>query len=315
MCYSAEQIASAIAVHLPGRPVVAVEYRGLWIRHIYKVTLADGERVVLKVQAGPEGCDPAAKEAWAAGLLRANGLPAPRTLAVDGSCTVLDQPFILQEAVGGRTLQALLAEAGEEQAADLYRAVGRFYRGAHGIHHHRSGWVVGAGEVMPFSPNRFMHQQVLVEYGEAAVRAGLMPPAVHRDMVALSTRSLPYLEEHTPTFLPGSALPWAIYLAHEGGEWRVTKVMDLHDSLFWDPAFDLAMLKYPPFGRHRAAAWQAFLSEYGAEPEEQRLRLYLLIQRVDAALGNYMEPETEETRAWRASCLAEVPDLCQKVMG
>lgn len=309
MRYTLNQIAAAIEGNLAGRKVAAVEYRGLWVRHIYKVTMENGERMVLKVQEGSEASNPAAKEGWTANLLRSAGLPAPGTLAVDETCSLLDQPFIVQEAVGGRSLQALLAEAGEEQAAGMYRAVGRFYRGAHGIRHHRSGWVVGAGEVMPFSPNRFMHQQVIMEHGETLVRSGLIAPAVHRALVELSAGSLPYLEEHAPSFLPGSTLPWAIYLAQEGGEWRVTKVMDMHDSLFWDPAFDLAMLKYPPFGHHRPAAWQAFLSEYGAEPEERRLRLYLLMQRIDAALGNYMEPETAETRAWRASCLADLPAL------
>ena len=99
-----------------------------------------------------------------------------------------------------------------------------------------------------------------------------------------------------------------IYLEQDG-DWRVTKVMDLHDTLYWDPAFDLAMLKYPPFGSHRPGAWAAFLAAYGPEPPERRLLLCLLIQRIDAGLGNYMEPQAVASVEWVRSSMEELPDL------
>ena len=68
MRYSAEQVAAVIARHLPGRTVATLAYRGLWIRHTYKLTLDNGQQLVLKIRADDDTSDPATKEAWAADL-------------------------------------------------------------------------------------------------------------------------------------------------------------------------------------------------------------------------------------------------------
>lgn len=314
MTYSVEAIARAVQSQLPGRTMAHVAYRGLWIRHTYLITLDGGELVILKVRAENDTSGITEKEAWVAGLLLSRGLPAPRTLAVDTSCTLLDQPYILQEALGGTSLYRLLPSLNPTDAAAVYAAVGRFYREAHAISHTRSGWIEGAGRVLEFSPNRYMHQKVIVEQGESLVQAGRLEPQTYHRVLAVFARHMPYLEDHTPSLLPGSALPWCICVEQEG-PWRVTRVMDLPDSLYWDPAFDLAMLKYPPFGQHHGAGWQAFLAEYGPEPPERRLLLYRLMQRLDAAGGNYMAPADPANAVWADTCLSEVPSLLDAIEG
>jgi hypothetical protein len=57
--------------------------------------------------------------------------------------------------------------------------------------------------------------------------------------------NLPWLEQHTPS-LVGGASHWSVYLEKEG-DWQVKKIMDLPDVLFWDPAWDIASIRYPEF--------------------------------------------------------------------
>jgi hypothetical protein len=112
----------------------------------------------------------------------------------------------------------------------------------------------------------------------------------------VSEEHLDWLKEHQPSLLI-SPLPWSVYL--ERDPWRVTKLMDLHDALYWDPAFDLAMLQNPPFRQGPGpASWAAFVQGYGQAPDEKRLHLYLLMQRIDAALGNYMAPGDVHDETW-----------------
>ena len=51
------------------------------------------------------------------------------------------------------------------------------------------------------------------------------------------------------------------------------------ELMWWDPAYNLAFLKYPPFGQFREARWDAFLHSYGLEPERKRILLYLVMLR------------------------------------
>jgi hypothetical protein len=90
--------------------------------------------------------------------------------------------------------------------------------------------------------------------------------------------------------------------------------MDLHDCLYWDPAWDLASLRYPAFRKPPdSRSWQAFVSEYGAVSSDKRLKLYLLVQRLDAAMGNYMEPATPEHTRWKATVWATFDRLLNEV--
>jgi len=59
--------------------------------------------------------------------------------------------------------------------------------------------------------------------------------------------------------------------------------------------------------------WEAFRSEYGPLPEEKRLGLYRLMQHLDAAMGNYLEPATTVHVRWVAWVWENFEDLVQQV--
>jgi hypothetical protein len=290
-----EMLVSAIKHHLPQRTVVKVEDRGVWIRHNFRVTLDGGETVHLKVdQAFPAS----EKEAFICQLLRANGLPAPQVLAVDTTGALLPTPFIIQQHVGGGRLGELLDRASTPDKLEIYRALGRFYNKLHSVHHAHSGWIQGAGEVLPFSPTERQYNEVILKIGQDAVQRGLLSARSHERLRQIWSDNLPWLDEHKPSLVAG-ALPWATYLI-KVGDWQVSKIMDLSDVLYWDAAWDLTIIKYPPFRIAPALEqWRAFLAEYGAEPDERRLKVYLLMQRLEAALGNYLEPAAPEHERWK----------------
>lgn len=311
-------IRAIVARHLPGRRVVAFRDRGVWIRHVVEIMLDGDETVYLKIRADDQGTDPCEKEAYVAELLRANGLPAPRTLALDLSCEVLPAPFIIQARLGGRPLSDLLRECPPGEVLAIRRTLGAFYRRLHSIRGTASGWIYGAGQQLPFSPNDFMCREVIGTNAGELVRRGLLPEGTWQRLIRVSEQALPYLKDHDPVLVFG-ALPWTIYLDRDdapgGTGWRVTKLTDLHDLLYWDRAFDLAAIKYPTFGRPDAAGWAAFLSEYGAEPDERRLLLYGLIQRVDAALGQYFAPASLSGTDWRSICLTDMESSLARLEG
>ncbi len=118
--------------------------------------------------------------------------------------------------------------------------------------------------------------------------------------------NLDYLRAHQPSLIHASAFPWTIYPDRAGGAWQVTKLTSVGDFLWWDPAFDVAALRYPPYGEMQTAWWEGFVRGYGGERKRKRLLLYAVMQRLCAAMGCYMQPEAPGNAAWRERALAEV---------
>lgn len=293
-----QQVQQAVETHLPGRTVRAIDDLGVWIRHHYRITLDDKQIAFLKVDNYPNMDGLTEKEAFMSQLLQANGLPAPRVLAIDTTCSVIGYPFLIQEMVAGTRLDRLLSQVRPSEACEIYEAVGRFYRRLHTIHNDRSGYIMGAGEVLPLSPNDYMYRQVIVENGRQAVERNILDPVVYERLVRVSEDHLDMLKAHTPTLI-GGGLMWTIALDRgPSGQWQVVRLMDLPDMLFWDPAFDLTFLRYPPYTQLNEELWQAFLDGYEDIPDEKRLKLYLLIQCVDAALNKYVAPPGLFDAAW-----------------
>jgi|GEM_PF-4364939 len=303
-----QDVAKAVARHLPGRTVLAVRDRGTWVRRIISVTLDGGEEVLIKVRAHTEWAEPTEKEAYVVGLLREHGLPAPEVLAVDTSGEPFGQPYLIQRTVPGRRL----SDVGPADRPAAYAALGRFYRRLHAIAGERPAWIEGPGRLAPGTPNRFMHQAAVVEPCGQLVAAGHLAADIGDRVVAVAEGLLPYLEAQRPCLVHGGALPWTIALAQsEDRAWDVARLSDLPDALWWDAAFDLALLKEPPFGAPpEPSAWDAFLAEYGSEPPEQRMQFYRLMQLLVAATGGFLEPETHP---WEPARLEAIPDILQRI--
>lgn len=82
---------------------------------------------------------------------------------------------------------------------------------------------------------------------------------------------------------------------------------------WWDPAFNLALLRYPPFGEVSISRWEAFLRGYGDEPERKRMLLYRVMQRLCAAMGTYKEPQTAHNTDWAVRCLDDFEMILDEI--
>jgi hypothetical protein len=123
------------------------------------------------------------------------------------------------------------------------------------------------------------------------------------------------LKAHEPSLVHASAFLWTIHLGRVGGAWQVTHLGALGDVLWWDPAYDLAMLRWPPFGAVEPAWWEAFCRAYGPLPERQRMLLYLVMQRLCAAMGAYMAPPALQSPAWRRRALDDLAWVLDELEG
>lgn len=303
-------VRQAITLHMPERTVERIEDLGVWIRRNFRITLDGGEIVYLKVD---DQFTASAKEAYICDLLDRNNLPAPRVVACDISRTLLPNPYILQKHLGGVRLTHLLERENPDELQSLYRSLGRFYRKLHNVHHPYSGWIDGPDLIFQRSPNDYQFNEVMVRIGGEAVSRNLLPAAAHERLMQLWSDHLTWLDQHQPSLVGGS-LPWTLYLEKKDGEWQVVKLTDLEDMLYWDPAWDLTNIRYPAFGEDLSPAlWAAFKEGYGDLPGEKRLKLYMLMQRLDAAMGNYMEPPSPRNAEWKAAVWEAFPALLDEV--
>jgi aminoglycoside/choline kinase family phosphotransferase len=301
-------VTDAVRVHLSPQEVQRIEDKGQWMRRIIKVTLDDDRDVLVKVNVQSEWLDSTVQEAQVVQMFRDHGLPAPRVLAVDTSCEILPYPYLIQEAVGGTRLGVLLKSVMENEVEAIYERVGDLYRRMHAIHHERAGvWNGSPAKTLDVHPNDYMYRAEIVEgSGKRALDEGRITSETYERAVTVWAAHLDYLKAHQPSLIHLSAFPWTIYLTSDRRGWRVTKLTSLGDVLWWDPAYDVACLHYPPFGAMTEARWAAFLRGYGQEPERKRVLLYAVMQRLCAAMGVYMEPASARNTAWAASALADL---------
>jgi hypothetical protein len=110
------------------------------------------------------------------------------------------------------------------------------------------------------------------------------------------------LKDHPVALVHGNATPWSIYLEKTlpEGAYRVSR-MGNDDCLWWDAAYDLTMLRWPPLSDTRPEDWQALADSYGPLPAERRFFLYRLLQSLLTAGWAYMGPRTLESDAWLAN--------------
>ncbi|MBN1121909.1 MAG: phosphotransferase [Anaerolineae bacterium] len=293
-----DRVSRAVEEKLPDSEVVEIVDRGVWRRHIYEVTLKGGMTVFLKADVFEWA--PLLKEAYIAQLLRSNRLPAPNTLAVDDKRRLLGRPFVIQAASGGTRLGDLVGQIDDQTGREIYTALGRFYRRLHAITKRRPGWICdGEGSIFAGSPTREHFEDVIIDNGRQAVESGLMPEHIYWRMVQLWNKNLKKMSAHAASLVTGGAFPWSVYLGQSGGQWEVRKIMGMNDLLYWDAAWDVASIKYPVFMPAPPSEWwEAFCVSYGKVLNEKRLLLYHLMQRLDAAMGMYLEPRMDENSAW-----------------
>ena len=116
-----DKIKRAVSVHLPRRTVQHVQDRGVWERHIVKVTLDGGEIIFFKIQTSDWNIT--GFESLSIRIFQEHDLPAPRILAADTSGEIFPCPYIIQEWRGGTRLGRLLDQVDDAEAVRIYETL------------------------------------------------------------------------------------------------------------------------------------------------------------------------------------------------
>jgi hypothetical protein len=319
---AAEPFKRAVNAHLPGRTVWAVRDRGEWLRRIVEVTLDGDEAVFFKLDLPHEdpgwlrGKEGESHERDVARIFERHRLHGvPPVLVVDHSCEIISHPYVIQAGVGGTRLGDLLDQESESDVTAIYETVGDFYRRLHGIHNDRPGLWIGSTPDRPWGdPPGYMYRAEIVEgSGQCALEQGRITQRTYDRAVGLWGENLGYINDFQPTLIHYSPFLWNIYLQRDNDGWHITKLTSLGDVMWWEPAYDIACLRYPPFGDMRPSWWEAFLRGYGPEPECKRVLLYAVMQRLCAAMGSYWEPESSRNKAWATQALDDLDRVLDEI--
>jgi hypothetical protein len=198
-----------------------------------------------------------------------------------------------------------------------YYALGAFYRKLHKIHTKKSGvWQDDPRKVIDLAPNDLLFENEIIE-GSAANLAEkkIITDLTHNRIIDVWRKNLPYLKNHQPVMVHGSAFPWNVYLKNHHNSWEVTRISALADSLWWDAAYDIALLIDPPFTwmfeEWRVAFWEG----YGKKLEARRLLLYRLLQIISAVNNVYMQPESPDNEPWKQLAINSLPQIIKSLEG
>lgn len=309
------KIEQVIKKYFPKKQVIEVIDRGMIIKHTYKIILEDNEILYLKLALNEEWSDLLHVKNVSV-ILNENGVISPRVLVIDHSKEILPYSFLIQEEIYGTKLLNLLKNQDRKNILNIYEGLGKYLRKTHRITNSKSGlWSDNPYEVKyAIAPNDYMFKvEILKGSGKTAFETNRITYNIYNRIIKSFENNMEYLKNHNSTLINVSFFPWNIYLDYKKSTWEVTKVMAQNDVIWWDPAFELALVKYPPFFKTDDDMWQSFLLGYGDKPEEKRLILYAILQRLCANMGVYMEPDINNKEEWIKKSYSEISKLLELV--
>lgn len=317
-----EPIARSVTLHLPGRSAQTITDRGEWVRWNIEVTLDNAEVVFFKLSIAHtepgwlQGKQGECHERDVSQILEKHGLQViPPVLVVDHSREIIAYPYIIQRRLGGRRLGDLIGQVDEEDARQIYTAVGRLYSRMHAIQGPSHGLWDGSTPEEPWGdPTVYLYQNEIIEgSGKEALQAGRITSRIYERLTEIWGSHLDYLRNCKPSLVHYSPFLWNIYLEPQEAGWQVVKILSAGDFLWWDAAFDVACLLYPPFGEMKPAWREAFEIGYGPAPERKRILLYAVLERVCSAMGHYWEPKSAQHAEWAAHALDELDGFLDEI--
>jgi len=302
-------------VYFPNLTIINIIDKKEWIRRLFEVEYSDHSFVFYKLITHEDWSDNI-HEYNVVEMFRENGIPAPKVLVVDDSSKYIPCPYLIQEKIGGMKLGELINNFCENDILAMYKSIGKVYNKIHAVQNKTSGlWSDDPYQVRyPISPNDYMFNAEIVEgSGKRAVELGLITKELHEKIIELWKNNLDYLKKHTPSMIHNSPFLWNIYLDKINEHWTVTKLMSLGDVLWWDSAYDLATIKYPPFGEYNPARWNSFLSGYGHQVEQKRMLLYAIMHKLCACSGVYMEPKSYHNENYINTCQSDIISFINEI--
>lgn len=294
-------VLKVFSTHFPSYNVIRIIDRGAMVKRIFEVTLDNEKTYFLKVQTNSEWVG-VEQEALVTRFFYNHNLPCPKLIAEDYTSDIIPYSYIIEECVGGLKLETLLQTLNLEQLSNIYEVIGEFYKKMHSIKNIQSGvWGDTPYDIKyPTHPARYMYQAEITNGSTLQAKdRGFITEYTYNRLNNIWRKNLTYLMDSDISLIHLSPFTWNIYLDESNDIWEVTKVMSLSDVMWWDPAYDIATIKYPPFGDHCKETWKAFISGYRRNYEEKRLLLYRLLHHVCAVMGTYLEPNTEAHSIWK----------------
>jgi aminoglycoside phosphotransferase (APT) family kinase protein len=242
----------------------------------YRVDLADGEPVILRVAPEPSRQPPGAREAMrneyaALPFLAPLGSLVPRTLAVDFTHQLVNRDYLVQTKLAGVPASHQLAALSPSALRRLYRELGSVTRTIHDVTGRAFGPVAG--------PSHDTWSSALIaafeQLAEAFTAAGLDPDPAHR-MIGASRRHRAELDEVTvPALLHGDLWTLNLLVDNDPDRPTITGVLDCDAASWGDPMSDWTInrvLSRP--GAEVDAFWQTYGRPASGETASIRALLY-----------------------------------------
>ena len=304
-------------IHFPEKKVQKITDLGIWLRHTFKVQFENSPAVLYKFHVNPELNDGSVHEYRVTEILKYAGLPAAEIIVVDKSRRLIDETFIVVAEGSGERLDRIIKNHTVDSVSAAYYALGAFYRKMHKIRAKKSGvWEDDPRKVIDLAPNDILFENEIVQ-GSALRLAEkkIITDLTHQRIIDLWQQNLPYLRDHQAVMVHGSAFPWNIYLRKHLNSWEVTRTSALADSLWWDAAYDVALLTDPPF-TWMFEEWRiAFWEGYGHKLDARRLLLYRLLQIISAVNDVFMQPESPDNEPWKQMAINSIPQIIKSLEG
>jgi aminoglycoside phosphotransferase (APT) family kinase protein len=242
----------------------------------YRVDLADGEPVILRIAPEPARLGPGAREAMrdeyaALPFLAPLGGLVPRTLAVDFTHQLLDRDYLVQTLLPGVPATQRLPAYSASALRHLYRELGSITRTIHDVTGHAFGPIAG-----PYSTSWSAALVAQFEQqADAFTAAGLDAGPVHQ-LMAASWRHRAALDEITvPALLHGDLWTLNLLVDTDPDRPTITGVLDCDAASWGDPMADWTInrvLAKP--GTEMEAFWQTYGRPSGHQASPVRALLY-----------------------------------------
>jgi len=209
---------------------------------VFEVGTGGGMSVVVKLYANLLHWK-LEKELYVDRLLRdrAVDVPAPEVLAADDSRTIVDRNLLVLAKVDGEMMQTLLDRLDDRELVQLNRQIGAILRELAGVRMDAFGYIGTEGLAEPLHETngdymRFQFDKRLRQFDEQG-GDGDLRRAIERHV---AVRDELFALPDAASFVHNDCHYGNVLVVHEGGEWRVSGLLDYENAVAGDPLLDPA---------------------------------------------------------------------------
>lgn len=281
-----------------------IEEPHVWIMQSYRVHLADGRCLLLKIGINPDWTDSSTilNHVRATQLIRSTGIKQPKILSFSEHEDEYGFMYILSETQRGTRFCDAYKGASNYERKQLYKSVGQAYSQIHSIKNEWAGVWDGnpSKKKYPIHPCDFYRDAEI--YGGSAKylhENGIINTDLFRRICLAWDENILYLKQRPSSLIHVSPFPWSIYVIKKEDGYSVRGFSAIGDFMWWDPMSDVAHLIYPPFLNITNEEQNSFINEYNIPLDKRAINLYTILNRVCAMSGCYLAPvESNYAKTW-----------------